>query len=151
MDYGLFFTYLAACAAAATTGAMFKPGDWYSSLEKPSWTPPGWVFPMVWTSIYILMSLAAMRVAMLAGTGPALAFWSVQIAFNTLWSPVFFGLHRLGAALVILCCLWLAVAATMLAFWAVDQVAGAMMVPYLVWVTIAGALNATVWRMNPAP
>ncbi len=150
MDYSLFFTYLAACAAAATTGAVFSPGEWYRSLNKPSWTPPDWLFPVAWTTLYLCMSLAAMRVAQLPGTGQALAFWSVQIAFNTLWTPVFFGLQRLGAGLVVLCCLWLAVAATTVAFWGHDWIAGALMAPYLLWVTIAGALNASVWRLNRA-
>jgi translocator protein len=150
MDYTLFFTYLVACGAAAATGAMFGPGDWYRSLNKPSWTPPDWLFPVAWTTLYLCMSLSAMRVALLPGTGMALALWSVQIAFNTLWTPVFFGLRRLGAGLVVLGCLWLAVAATMLAFWSHDWVAGLLFVPYLLWVTVAGALNYSVWRLNPA-
>ncbi|MFM2391170.1 MAG: hypothetical protein RLZZ437_2725 [Pseudomonadota bacterium] len=148
MDYTLFFTYLVACGAAAATGAMFQPGDWYRSLNKPSWTPPDWLFPVAWTTLYLCMSLSAMRVAQLPGTGLALALWSVQIAFNTLWTPVFFGLRRLGAGLVILGCLWCAVAATMLAFWGHDWVAGLLFAPYLLWVTVAGALNYSVWSLN---
>ena len=150
MDYWLFFTYLAACGAAAATGAMFQPGAWYRGLTKPSWTPPDWLFPVAWTTLYLCMSLAAMRVALLPGTGQALAFWSVQIAMNTLWTPVFFGLRRLGAGLVVLGFLWLAVAATLMAFWGHDWVAGLLMVPYLVWVTVAGALNHAVWTLNRA-
>jgi translocator protein len=148
MDYTLFFTYLVACGAAAATGAMFMPGAWYRSLNKPVWTPPDWLFPLAWTTLYLCMSLAAMRVAQLPGTGLALALWSVQIAFNTLWTPVFFGLRRLGAGLVVLVCLWLAVMATMLAFWGHDWVAGLLFAPYLLWVTVAGALNFSVWRLN---
>ncbi|MCU0800299.1 MAG: tryptophan-rich sensory protein [Rhodobacteraceae bacterium] len=148
MDYTLFFTYLVACGAAAATGAMFMPGAWYRSLNKPVWTPPDWLFPLAWTTLYLCMSLAAMRVAQLPGTGLALALWSVQIAFNTLWTPVFFGLRRLGAGLVVLGCLWLAVTATMLAFWGHDRVAGLLFAPYLLWVTVAGALNFSVWRLN---
>lgn len=148
MDWTLFLTYLVACGAAAATGAMFEPGAWYRALVKPSWTPPDWVFPVAWTTLYLLISLAAMRVAQLPGTGLALALWSVQIAFNTLWTPVFFGLKKLGAGMVVLCGLWLAVAATMVAFWGHDWVAGLMFAPYLVWVTVAGALNFSVWRLN---
>jgi tryptophan-rich sensory protein len=107
------------------------------------------VFPVAWTTLYLCMSYAAMRAALAGDSDMALAFWGLQIALNTLWSPVFFGLHRLGAALVIICCLWLAVAVTTAAFWAVDPVAGAFFLPYLLWVTIAGALNASVWRLNP--
>lgn len=154
MDFSLFFTYLAACGAAAATGAMFQPGDWYRGLNKPWWTPKDWMFPVAWTLLYICMALAAMRVAMLAGTEPAagqaLAFWALQIALNTLWTPVFFGLKRIRAGLVVLGLLWLAVAATLAAFWRIDPVAGMLFAPYLLWVSIAGALNASVWRRNPA-
>ena len=150
MDWMLFATFLAACGAAGATGSMFQPDQWYRDLDKPRWTPPGWVFPLVWVTLYVLMSLAAMRVAQVDGSAQALAFWAAQIAFNTLWSPVFFGLKRMRAALVILCCLWVAVAATLASFAALDAVAGAMIAPYLLWVTIAGALNLSVLRRNPA-
>lgn len=149
MDWTLFLTYLAACGAAAATGAMFQPGVWYDGLAKPRWTPPGWLFPLVWTTLYICMALAAMRVAGIAGSGQALAFWALQIALNTLWTPVFFGLHRMRAALLVMAGLWLAVAATTVSFLLLDAVAGLLFLPYLVWVSIAGALNYTVWRMNP--
>lgn len=151
MDWGLFLTFLAACGAAAATGAMFEPGAWYLRLRKPVWTPPGWMFPLVWTVLYIAMAVAAARVAVLPGSGQALAFWGAQIAFNTLWTPVFFGLHRMGAALVVMAGLWLFVALTTASFWMLDPVAGMLFAPYLLWVTIAAALNLTVWRMNPAP
>lgn len=151
MDYfTLFLTYLAACGAAAATGAMFQPGDWYRGLAKPRWTPPDWLFPVAWTVLYLAMSAAAARVASLPGTGQALALWSVQIALNTLWTPVFFGLRRIGAGLVVIVLLWLAVAATMVAFWQADRIAGALFLPYLVWVTVAGMLNRAVWYRNPA-
>jgi benzodiazapine receptor len=148
--FTLFLTYLAACGAAAATGAMFQPGDWYRNLNKPRWTPPDWLFPVAWTVLYLCMSVAAARVAMLPDTGQALALWSVQIALNTLWTPVFFGLRRIGAGLAVLALLWLAVAATMLAFWQVDRIAGLLFVPYLVWVSVAGALNRSVWVRNVA-
>jgi tryptophan-rich sensory protein len=148
--FTLFLTYLAACGAAAATGALFQPGDWYKSLNKPRWTPPDWLFPVAWTLLYLCMSVAAARVAMLSNAGQALALWSVQIALNALWTPVFFGLRRLGAGLVIIFLLWLAVAATMLAFWQVDWIAGLLFAPYLLWVSIAGALNRSIWVRNPA-
>lgn len=149
MDWALFLTFLAACGAAAATGAMFNPGAWYDGLQKPGWTPRNWVFPVVWTILYLLIAYAAMRVAGVAGNAQALAFWALQIAFNTLWTPVFFGLHRMRAAMVVMVCLWLAVAATTWSFLAVDLVAGLLLLPYLLWVTIAGALNFSVMRLNP--
>lgn len=151
MDWTLFATYLIACGAAATTGAMFKPGDWYLALSKPVWTPPGWVFPVAWSCLYLCMAASAARVAVLPDTGMALALWSVQIAFNTLWTPVFFGLHRIRAAMVIMGCLWLSVAATLVAFFMQDFWAGVLFAPYLLWVTIAGALNYSVLQLNPGP
>jgi tryptophan-rich sensory protein len=149
MDIPLFLTFLAACMAAGATGALFEPGAWYRSLDKPAWTPPNIVFPIAWTVLYILMAVAAARVAALPDSGQALAFWALQIALNTLWTPVFFGLRRMRAGLVVLVALWLAVVATAVAFWRLDALAGAMLLPYILWVTIAGALNLSVWRRNP--
>jgi benzodiazapine receptor len=149
MDWALFTIFLAACGAAATTGSMFMPGAWYRGLSKPSWTPPNWVFPVAWTVLYLSSAVAAARVAPLEGAAYGMAFWAMQIAFNTLWTPVFFGLHRIRAAFVIMIGLWIAVAGTMVSFWQLDWIAGALFVPYLVWVTVAGALNASVWLRNP--
>lgn len=149
MDFPLFFTFLAACGAAAATGAMFQPGDWYRSLSKPWWTPPDWLFPVAWMTLYICMSAAAARVAVLPESGQALAFWSVQIAFNTLWTPVFFGLRRIAAGLVVVVGLWLSVAVTLVAFAQVDALAGLLMAPYLLWVTVAALLNLSLMRRNP--
>lgn len=149
MDWGLFAIFLAACGAAATTGSMFMPGAWYRGLSKPGWTPPDWVFPVTWTVLYLSAAIAAARVAPLEGSAYAMAFWAMQIAFNTLWTPVFFGLHRIRAAFVIMAFLWIAVAGTMVSFFQLDWIAGALFVPYLVWVTIAGALNGSVWMRNP--
>lgn len=143
--------FLAATVAAGATGAAFSPGPWYRTLAKPSWTPPDWLFPIAWTALYLAMAVAAWRVAYTpsAWAIPGLALWSCQIVLNALWSPVFFGLRRLGAALVALCFLWLAVVATTYAFWRVDEIAGYLMAPYVIWVSYAGALNLALWRMNP--
>ncbi|NBZ86425.1 tryptophan-rich sensory protein TspO [Stagnihabitans tardus] len=151
MDLTLFFIHLAACAAPATTGAMFQPGEWYNGLKKPTWTPPRWAFPVAWTTFYILMSAAAARVGALEGpgVGQAMGLWSLQIAFNTLWTPVFFGLKRMRAALFVMAALWTSVALTTVSFLSMDLWAGLMFVPYLAWVTVAGALNLSVLRLNP--
>lgn len=149
MDLFVFVICLAACAAAATTGAAFPPGPWYLTLDRPSWTPPNWVFPVAWTTLYIAMSIAAARVAPLEGSGTAMALWGLQIALNTLWTPVFFGLRRFGGAIIVVVGIWIAVAATMLMFWELDPQAGWLFVPYLIWCTIAAALNIAMWRRNP--
>ena len=146
----LFPLYLAICAVPAAAGILFKPGAWYAALDKPPWTPPDRLFPVIWAVLYVLMSLAAARVAGLPGSDLALGLWALQIAVSTLWSAVFFGQHRMAAGAVIIAILWAAVLATAVAFWRLDPVAGLMMVPYLAWGSFALALNLSVWRRNPA-
>lgn len=149
MDWTLFAIFFAASIAAASTGALFEPGAWYKSLNKPSWTPPNWLFPVVWTVLYIAMAVAAARVAVVEGAQIAMAFFTLQLVLNTLWTPVFFGLRRLRGGMVVISALWLAVAATTITFWQIDTIAGVLLAPYLLWVTIASALNFSVWRLNP--
>ncbi|WP_292290764.1 TspO/MBR family protein [Marivita sp.] len=149
MFWVLFCIFLAACFAAGSTGGLFPPGPWYRNLNKPSWTPPNWVFPVTWTTLYLCMSAAGARVALMPDNGLAMAFWALQIALNGLWTPVFFGLKRIKLGMVVLSGLWLSVAATIWALLQVDLIAGLLFVPYLIWVTIAGALNGSVWRLNP--
>ncbi len=149
MDLWLFAIFFSACAAAGATGAMFPTGPWYARLNKPTWVPPNWVFPVVWTSIYLLIAFAGARVAALPDSGTALAFWGMQIAFNTLWTPIFFGLRRLRGALPVMAGLWLAVLGCTITSFALDFWAGLAFVPYLVWVSIAAALNVEVARLNP--
>ncbi|MEM1429302.1 MAG: TspO/MBR family protein [Pseudomonadota bacterium] len=148
MDWTLFAIFFGACAAAASTGAMFPPDRWYRTLRKPSWTPPDWVFPITWTVLYVAIALAATRAALQPGAEAALAFWALQMTLNTLWSPIFFGLRRIRAALVAVGALWAAVFGTMVTLFQVDTLAGALFVPYLVWVSIASALNFWIWRHN---
>ncbi|MEO0485368.1 MAG: TspO/MBR family protein [Pseudomonadota bacterium] len=149
MDPVVFLVYLAACCAAAATGSLFPPDKWYfEELRKPSWTPPPWLFPLAWSALYIASAVAAARVAGAEGAALATAFWALQIALNTLWTPVFFGLKRLGAGMVSLSALWVAVLATTVSFAGIDTVAGLLMAPYVVWVSYAGALNWWIWRKN---
>ncbi|MFD1911918.1 tryptophan-rich sensory protein TspO [Halodurantibacterium flavum] len=151
MDWTTFGIFLVACGASAATGVLFPPGNWYRQLDKPGFTPPNWAFPVAWSLLYLMMAAAAARIAPLPGAGLALALWAAQIAFNTLWTPVFFGLRRIMAALVVIAILWFLVTGTLLAFWRLDWIAGLMMLPYLVWVSYAAALNAAIWRLNPRP
>ncbi|MCF7698393.1 tryptophan-rich sensory protein TspO [Loktanella sp. M215] len=149
MSVTLFLIFLAATFAAGATGALFPTGEWYKRLNKPAWTPPNWAFPIMWTSIYLLISVAGARVAPLDGNQYAMAFWAAQIALNALWTPVFFGLRRLKGSLPIMACLWLAVLGATVTHFQLDFWAGLAFVPYFLWVTVAGALNFTVWRLNP--
>ncbi len=149
MFWILFLIFLAACLAAGATGGLFPPGPWYRALNKPSWTPPDWVFPVTWFVLYGCMAAAGARAGVVPGNGIAMALWGLQIALNGLWTPVFFGLQRIKLGMFVLIALWLSVAACMVALWQVDTIAGMLFVPYLVWVTIAGALNWSVWTLNP--
>lgn len=148
MDWMLFAIFFAACCVAGSTGMLFSPGDWYERLAKPGWTPPNWLFPVAWSVLYVLIALSAARVAPVPGAHVAIAFWALQMCFNTLWSPVFFGLHRIGPAMIVITGLWLSVFATTLMFFRFDPWAGAMFVPYLLWSSYAGALNLSIWLHN---
>lgn len=149
MDILLFLVFLAATFAAGATGALFPTGSWYKQLNKPVWVPPNWVFPVAWTSIYLLIAFAGARVAVLDGNGYAMAFWGLQIAFNAVWTPAFFGLRMLKGSLPIMAGLWLAVLGCTITHFQLDFWAGMAFVPYLVWVTVAAALNLAMVRLNP--
>ncbi|MCC1492434.1 TspO/MBR family protein [Cognatishimia sp. F0-27] len=150
MFWLLFAIFLAACMAAGSTGGLFPPGSWYRSLNKPPWTPPDWVFPVTWTTLYICMATAGARLALSDDNAIAMAMWALQIALNGLWTPVFFGLQKLKLGMIVLACLWVSVAVSVVVFWQVDWISGALFLPYLVWVSIAGALNASVIMRNPS-
>jgi len=150
MSLAAFLPYLGAVAGAAATGVLFPTGAWYAGLSKPGFTPPNLTFPVVWTLLYLMIATAATRIAGHDGSGTALGLWSLQIVLNALWTPVVFGAHRLRAGLVILALLWLAAAATMIAFFRLDLVAGLLFLPYLAWLCVAFALNLGLIRLNPA-
>lgn len=143
-----FYIFLIACCAAASTGIIFKPGDWYAALQKPGFTPPNWVFPVAWTVIYLLLAWAGYRLTLLPGSQLVLALWAAQIALNTLWTPVFFGAHRIFAGMVILTLLWLTVATMVVMALQLDLVTGLILFPYLIWLSIAAALNFSILRHN---
>lgn len=143
-----FFIFLLACCAAGATGVIFKPGAWYESLKKPSFTPPDWAFPVAWTTIYLLLAWAGYRLTLIPGSEIVLALWAAQIALNTLWTPVFFGANRLVAAMVILVLLWIVVAAMIVMALQLDIITGLILFPYLVWLSVAAALNFSILRHN---
>ena len=154
------------CFGVAAFGGQFVPGEWYAGLEKPAWNPPSWVFAPVWTVLYALMAVAgwlAWRAEEPSGAsgvagaaprrggslrGAALGFFALQLALNGAWSWLFFGLHRPGIALAEIVALWMAILVTIVLFWRLRPLAGALLLPYLAWVAFAAALNAALWRMN---
>ena len=145
---------LAACYGVAVVGGLFTAGSgqgWYATLAKPSWQPPAWVFGPVWTVLYGMMAVAVwlvwLRRRQRPGAAPMVLF-GVQLALNAAWSPLFFGLHCPGIAFVDIVLLWLALAATVWLFLRRSAVAGLLLVPYLLWVSFAAALNFAIWRLN---
>ncbi|MDD1713723.1 MAG: tryptophan-rich sensory protein [Methanoregulaceae archaeon] len=132
-----------------TTGS----GSWYESLEKPAFTPPNWVFGPVWTTLFILMGIALYLVWQ-SGTERrdvqiALAVFGIQFALNVLWSFLFFGMQSPLLGLVEIVLLWIMIAVTIVLFYQIRKIAGYLLVPYIVWVTIATALNYSVYILNP--
>ncbi len=135
---------------AAGSGAVFQPGPWYQALKKPSWTPPNWVFPVVWTILYAMIATAGWFVWEAGGgASAAMVIWGVGLVLNALWSYIMFGRQNISLALAEVALLWIATAAFIPAAISWDERAAYLFVPYLLWVTIAAALNYKVWRLNP--
>jgi tryptophan-rich sensory protein len=141
------FIAITFCAPLMSIGSM--PGAWYAALMKPSWNPPSWIFGPAWTLLYTLMAVAAWLVWKRVGFSRPLAFYFVQLALNAAWTPIFFGAHQLGWALMEIILLWIMVLLTLLSFRRVTSSAGWLFLPYLAWVSFASFLNFTLWRLNP--
>jgi len=147
----VLLAFLLLCAAVATTGILFQPGTWYATLAKPEWTPPDWLFPPAWTSLYVMIAVAGWLVWRAAGLRRAVmpfVLYALQLVLNAAWSWLFFGLHRMDVGFFDIVALWLAILATLVAFYRVDRVAGLLLVPYLLWVSFAAALNLAIWQLN---
>lgn len=147
-EYAPLLAFVAVTFLATLSGSKFMPGPWYRSLQKPSWTPPDWSFPVVWTVLYIMIAIAGWRVWAAAGWHAALWAWFAQLVLNAAWSWIMFGQKRIGLALVDAMGMWVTIALFIILAWPVDQVAAWLFVPYLVWVTIATVLNWTILRLN---
>lgn len=147
---------LLVCLAVSFTpgviGSRFAPGLWYQTIEKSALTPPGWVFPVVWSMLYLLMGIALWR--FLDSSAPRRArrtvvtLFGIQLVLNGLWSYLFFGLHRPGVALAEIVILWLAIAALIAAVRPFSRAAALLLAPYLGWVSFATFLNFEVWRLQ---
>jgi tryptophan-rich sensory protein len=143
--------FLVVTFAASMSGVFVGPGDWYASLKRPTLTPPNWVFGPVWTTLYVCMAVAAWRVWKNGWGAPrrdALECYFGQLLLNAAWTPLFFGLHRLGAALGLILALWVAISLTIWRFSLVDRWAAWLLAPYLAWVTLATYLNLMFWYLN---
>lgn len=150
---GLVGWLVASFVAAAIGGAAsVQAGPFYAQLVRPDWAPPPSTFGPVWTVLYALMAVAAWLVWRVAGfraARVALTLFLVQLALNALWSWLFFAWHRGALAFADVLLLWALILATLVCFWRITPIAGALLVPYLLWVSFASALNYTVWQLNP--
>jgi benzodiazapine receptor len=143
--------WIAVSFAAAAAGSQATDPEWYRSLERPSWAPPGWVFGPVWTALYTMMGVAAWLVWRRGGFGGArvaLGLFLVQLAFNAAWSWLFFGMRRADLAFAEIVLLWVLILATAVAFARHTRAAAWLLAPYLAWVAFAAVLNFTLWRLG---
>jgi len=148
--------WIVLCFTVAAAGSRFTMAEiptWYRTLVRPAIAPPNWVFAPVWTTLYLLMAVAAWLVSQSAPSPQrnwGLALFLVQLGLNLAWSWIFFGRHQLGAALAEVVLLWASIGATTLVFRTVSPWAAALMLPYWAWVSFASLLNEEFWRLNRA-
>jgi tryptophan-rich sensory protein len=146
---------LIVCQFAGFIGSLFTTPaipTWYVTLNKPSFTPPNWLFSPVWIFLFVLMGLSAFLVWN-KGFGDkrvriALSIFAVQLILNILWSAVFFGFRCPLAGLIEIVILWIAILLTILNFFKVSKTAGLLQIPYILWVSFAAVLNFFIWRLN---
>ncbi|WP_108881776.1 tryptophan-rich sensory protein [Anderseniella sp. Alg231-50] len=148
--------FIALCLAVAGIAGWAtnqSVATWYLTLNRPSWTPPNWLFAPVWTLLYVMMAVAAWQVWRVGGgfsgkARSALIIFFVQLALNFAWSFAFFAARSPALGLLVIVAMWLAIAATIAAFRPIDRLAAWLLVPYLVWVSYATALNFSIWTLN---
>jgi translocator protein len=140
---------------AGLIGAIFTTGaipTWYASLVKPALSPPNWIFAPVWTSLYILMGIAAFLVWRKGlkhkGVKTALALFIGQLVLNLFWSIIFFGLHNAFLAFIEIAALWISIVLTIIYFYKVSKAAGILLLPYIIWVSFASYLSYSIWILN---
>lgn len=150
---GLLGWLLLVFTAAAIGGlASAQAGAFYTGLIRPDWAPPGWLFGPVWSVLYALMGVSAWlvwRARGFTGARTALLLFIAQLGVNALWTWLFFVWHQGGLAFAEILLLWVMIVATIILFWRISKVAGALLLPYLAWVTFAAALTYAIWQRNP--
>jgi tryptophan-rich sensory protein len=131
---------------------MDSVSTWYADLSKPSFNPPDWAFGVVWPILYLMMGVSASliwkRGIKKKEVRLALGLFILQLVLNGLWTPIFFGLHMMALALAEIILLWIAILMTILAFWRISRTAAYLLIPYILWVSFAVALNAALWFLN---
>jgi tryptophan-rich sensory protein len=150
---GMLLFLVLLCLAVGQMGVFYTTTEafnWYNALNKPHWTPPSLLFPLVWTAVYVLMAVAAWLVWREKNQNyrRALVFWTLQLLLNGLWMPLFFGQQALLASLILIETLWLVISITTYLFFKQTKWAGSLMLIYWGWVTFAGLINFFIWQMN---
>ena len=153
---GTFILAIGICYLAAAVGSAFTAlsvDTWYAGLVKPPFTPPGWFIGAVWTVLYLLMGISLFLVLEKDMDRPevkqGVSLFSIQLCLNVIWSLLFFGLRSPFLALIGILLLWGSIAATLIQFLKISRPAAYLLIPYLVWVTIATCLNAAILLLNP--
>jgi translocator protein len=149
------FISILICFTAAGLGTLFTISaipTWYATLNKPSFSPPNYLFGPVWTILYLLMGISLYLVWKKGFKNKkikdAIYLFGIQLFLNAIWSPVFFGVHSLLLALVIIVAMWFYIIKTIKAFAKIDKTASYLLYPYLAWVSFASILNFSVWFLN---
>jgi len=146
-------TAAALCVVGGVGARATDIGPWYRNLNKPSWNPPDWAFPVVWTTIYILIIASVGRAWNLADADSRLmvvVLTGINLVFNMLWSVLFFAMKKPLWAMVEVSGLWLSIAAMMVGFYSIDTLSALLLIPYIAWVSVAALLNLSIIRLNPA-
>jgi tryptophan-rich sensory protein len=150
----MLFLFVGICLTIGWLGSFLtRPSIpvWYAGLAKPTWTPPNWLFAPMWTALYVLMGVAGwlvLKQGSLIELALPLGLFAFQLLLNLGWSALFFGAHRIGAALLEIAILWFTILVMAILFWGVAPLAGWLLLPYLLWVAYAAALNFAIWRLN---
>ena len=147
---------IAACvlsyATAGIGSALTELGPWYDALQQPGWKPPDAAFGIVWTTIFTLCAISAALAWCAAGTAVlrrrVLVLFGVNAVLNMLWSALYFKLQRPDWALIEVGLLWLSIVALIAGLWRLSRLASALLLPYLVWVTVASFLNLATVQLN---
>ena len=144
-----------ACQLAGLIGSVFTTPaipTWYAALQKPAFTPPNWLFAPAWLTLYLLMAIAAFIIwrkgLAQKEVKTALLIFAIQLILNALWSVAFFGLKSPLAGVIVIALLWVAILFTILRFFRLSAAAGALLLPYILWVSFAAALNMAIWQLN---
>jgi tryptophan-rich sensory protein len=154
-NFWKFIISVGVCLMSGVIGSFFTTPSiptWYTSLTKPSFNPPNWLFAPVWTTLFILMGMAAFIIWQKGlkkkGVKKALVFFLVQLIFNVLWSFLFFKFHSPFWALLDIAVLWIFILLTTIKFFKISKIAGILLIPYFLWVSFASILNYLIYKLN---